>query len=109
MTEFERNVYPVRKFKKKSYTNTSRISKFSNGVYQVVKKIPRGKVLTYKQVAIKLGNAKLARAVGNALNKNPYKSVPCHRIIRSDGRLGGYNRGKNEKIKLLKKEGYFKK
>lgn len=106
MTEFEN---PVRRFKKKSYTNTSRISKFSNGVYEIVKKIPRGKVLTYKQVAVKLGNTGLARAVGNALNKNRDKKVPCHRVIRSDGNLGGYNGGKKKKFLLLKKEGYFRK
>jgi methylated-DNA-[protein]-cysteine S-methyltransferase len=105
MTEFEKRVYPVRKFKKKSYTNTSRVSKFSNGVYDIVKKIPRGKVLTYKQVAVKLGNARLARAVGNALNKNRDPNVPCHRVVRSDGKVGGYVRGMQEKTAVLKKEG----
>ena len=105
MTEFEKKVYPVRKFKKKSYTNTSRISEFSNGVYEAVKKIPLGKVLTYKQVALKLGNVGLARAVGNALNKNRDKKVPCHRVIRSSGYVGGYASGADKKIAVLKKEG----
>ncbi|PIQ75011.1 MAG: cysteine methyltransferase [Candidatus Portnoybacteria bacterium CG_4_8_14_3_um_filter_40_10] len=102
MTEFEN---PVRKFKKKSYTNTSRISKFSNGVYEIVKKITGGKVLTYKQVAVKLGNTGLARAVGNALNKNRDENVPCHRVIRSDGNVGGYASGTEKKTAILKKEG----
>jgi len=85
------------------------MTEFEKKVYQVVKKIPAGKVLTYKQVAVKLGNGGLARAVGNALNKNRNKKVPCHRVIRSDGRSGGYNQGEKEKVKLLRKDGYFKK
>ncbi len=105
MKQFEKRVYPVRKFKKKSYNDISRVPKFSNGVYQVVKKIPRGQVLTYKQVAKKLGNTGLARAVGNALNKNPFLNVPCHRVVRSDGFVGGYARGSKKKIEILKKEG----
>jgi methylated-DNA-[protein]-cysteine S-methyltransferase len=105
MTEFEKKVYPVRKLKKKSYTDISRISKFSNGVYNIVKKIPCGRVLTYKQVALKLGNIGYVRAVGNALNKNRDKKVPCHRVIRSDGFVGGYARGTVRKIEILRKEG----
>lgn len=89
------------------------ISKFSNRVYNAVKKIPRGKVLTYRQVAQKLGDKNLARAVGNALNKNRdaaprgrrFYGVPCHRVVRADGRVGGFNRGNAVKIKLLKSEG----
>lgn len=81
------------------------VSKFSDGVYKVVKKIPNGQVLTYKQVAIKLGDRNLARAVGNVLNKNRDKTVSCHRVIRSDGRVGGYNRGTRKKIRMLKREG----
>ena len=77
---------------------------FQELVYAVVKKIPKGKTLTYKQVAIKIGRRNSARAVGNALNKNHDKSVPCHRVIRSDGKIGGYNRGTNKKIALLKRE-----
>ncbi|MBU2219710.1 MGMT family protein [Patescibacteria group bacterium] len=104
MTIWQQKVYPVRKFKKKQPTNISRVSKFSNGVYSVVKKIPRGKVLTYGEVAQKLGGKNLARAVGNALNKNRDKLIPCHRVVRSDGRVGGFNFGTARKIKLLKKE-----
>ncbi len=105
MNKFEEKVYPVRKLKKRQNIAVGNLSKFSNRVYSVVKKIPSGKVLTYKQVALKLGDTKLARAVGNALNKNPYKEVPCHRVIKSDGKIGGYARGTKKKIEILKKEG----
>lgn len=73
-------------------------------VYAVVKKIPKGRVSTYKEIAKKL-RTKAYRAVGNALNKNRDKKVPCHRVVCSDGALGGFNRGIKNKIKLLKKEG----
>lgn len=79
---------------------------FQEKVYSVVRKIPKGKVLTYKEVAIKVGNPNAARAVGNALNKNRSKDVPCHRVIRSDGKTGGYYCGAKAKIEILKKEGY---
>lgn len=81
---------------------------FSEQVYKVVKKIPKGQVLMYKEVARRTGRPKAYRAVGNILNKNFDPSIPCHRVIRSDGKIGGYNRGKNSKIKILKKEGYLK-
>lgn len=77
---------------------------FQKKVYELVKRIPKGKVLTYKQVAQKIGNPKSYRAVGNALNKNISSQIPCHRVIRSDGKTGGYNRGANLKIRLLKEE-----
>ena len=83
------------------------ITLFQKKVYDVVKKIPKGKVLTYKKVAEKIGNLKAYRAVGNALNKNRSKLVPCHRVVRSDGKIGGYNSGTAKKIKILKKEGYL--
>lgn len=66
---------------------------FTEKVFDVVKKIPKGKVLTYKEVAKKSGNEKASRAVGNILHKNFDISIPCHRVIRSDGKFGGYNRG----------------
>lgn len=79
--------------------------KFSEKVYEVVKKIPKGKVSTYKAVAEAL-NCKAYRAVGNALNKNPYAPiVACHRIVNSDGSLGGFASGVKNKIKMLEKEG----
>jgi len=77
---------------------------FAEKVYRIVRKIPRGKVLTYKEVARAIGQPRAYRAVGNALNKNPYKAVPCHRIIRSDGKVGGYAKGTKEKIRILKRE-----
>jgi O-6-methylguanine DNA methyltransferase len=81
---------------------------FKDKVYGVVKKIPKGKVLTYKEVAKKAGRPLAFRAVGNILNKNIDKSVPCHRVIRSDGKIGGYNGLQGQKRMLLVKEGYLK-
>lgn len=81
---------------------------FTEKVYDVVKEIPKGKVLTYKEVAKKAGSFKASRAVGNILNKNFDPSIPCHRVICSDGKLGGYNKGAKNKIKILKTEGYLK-
>ena len=78
---------------------------FQQEVYRIVKKLPRGKVMTYKEVALAIGSPRSCRAVGNALNKNRDPAVPCHRVIRSDGRAGGYRDGVNKKIQLLKKEG----
>ena len=71
-------------------------------------KIPKGKVKTYKEVAIGIKKPKSVRAVANAIGKNPYApKIPCHRVIRSDGSLGGYSGkgGINTKRKLLKSEG----
>ncbi len=81
---------------------------FADKVYVVVRKIPRGKVLSYKEVAKKAGRPLAFRAVGNILNKNTDKRVPCHRVIRSDGRVGGYNGLQGQKRMLLAKEGYLK-
>ena len=78
---------------------------FSEKVYAVVKKIPKGKVLTYQEVALKAGRPKAYRAVGNILHKNHDPKIPCHRVIRSDHYAGGYNRGALEKIRILTKEG----
>ncbi|MFA6601598.1 MAG: MGMT family protein [Candidatus Paceibacterota bacterium] len=77
---------------------------FTQKVHAVVKKIPKGKTLTYTQVAVKAGRPKAARAVGNILNKNYDPAIPCHRVIRSDGKLGGYNRGAGKKRIILEKE-----
>jgi O-6-methylguanine DNA methyltransferase len=78
---------------------------FTHKVFAVVKKIPTGQVLTYKQVAELAGNPKACRAVGNILNKNYNPNIPCHRVIRSDGQSGGYNRGNKKKEEVLKSEG----
>ncbi len=80
------------------------INSFTQKVYRIVKKIPKGKVLTYKEVARRAGKPKAYRAVGNILNKNYDPRIPCHRVIRSDGKIGGYNRGVVNKRKILKKE-----
>jgi methylated-DNA-[protein]-cysteine S-methyltransferase len=78
---------------------------FTKKVYAVVKRIPKGKTLTYKQVAVLAGRPRAYRAVGNILNKNFDPTIPCHRVIRSDGTAGGYNRGTRKKCRLLKSEG----
>ncbi|NMB48301.1 MGMT family protein [Candidatus Kuenenbacteria bacterium] len=77
---------------------------FREKVLRVVAKIPKGKVLTYKQVAKSAGRSKAYRAVGNILNKNYDPRIPCYRVIRSDGKAGGYNRGQEEKERKLKAE-----
>ncbi|MEK7579760.1 MAG: MGMT family protein [Patescibacteria group bacterium] len=82
------------------------MTEFERKVYDTVKKIPKGEVLTYKEVARLIGKPLAYRAVGNALNKNPFKQVPCHRVIRTDGMVGGYVRGLKVKAELLKKEGF---
>ena len=79
---------------------------FADKVRDVVRKIPKGKSMTYKQVAAKAGNSKAARAVGAVMRTNFDESIPCHRVVRSDGSLGSYNRGGTlRKRELLKKEG----
>ncbi|MCD6575907.1 MAG: MGMT family protein [Nanoarchaeota archaeon] len=72
-------------------------------VYSIVRKVPKGKVTTYKLIAEKLGIH--PRAVAAALRKNFNKNVPCHRVVYSNGGVGGYNRGVRNKIKLLRSEG----
>jgi methylated-DNA-[protein]-cysteine S-methyltransferase len=83
---------------------------YSEKVKKIVSKIPKGKVMTYKEVAVKAGNAKASRVVGTIMRLNYDKNIPCHRVIRSDGKIGNYNRG-GEKAKhaLLVKEGAIKK
>ena len=84
-------------------------TEFQIKVWKYLKTIPKGKVKTYKQVAIAINRPKSARAVANACAKNPYAPiVPCHRVIRSDGTLGGFSSpgGTKTKKKLLKKEGF---
>jgi methylated-DNA-[protein]-cysteine S-methyltransferase len=78
---------------------------FEEQVYELMKQIPKGKVSTYGLIANKL-HTRAYRAVGNACHKNPYAPVvPCHRVVRSDGTLGGYSSGSRKKLKLLEKEG----
>jgi len=79
---------------------------FTQKVKDIVKKIPHGKTMTYKEVARRAGNSKAGRVVGNIMKANYDPKIPCHRVIRSDGGLGGYNRGGIKKKRaLLLKEG----
>ncbi|MBP7671047.1 MGMT family protein [Candidatus Gracilibacteria bacterium] len=66
---------------------------FTATIHEIVQKIPAGQTMTYKQVATLAGNPRAARAVGMIMSKNFNPEIPCHRVIRSDGSLGGYNRG----------------
>ena len=81
---------------------------FQKKVWSEIKKIPKGEIITYKQLAIKIGRPNAYRAVANACAKNPLSiSIPCHRVIRSDGKMGGYfgDKGTKRKKKLLEREG----
>ena len=77
---------------------------FKEKVYSIVRRIPRGKTMTYMQVARAVGSPPAFRAVGNVLNKNYDPAIPCHRVVRSDGTTGGYNRGARKKAEILKEE-----
>ena len=82
-------------------------TKFQLKVWKYLKTIPKGQIKTYKEVAIGIGRAKSARAVANACGRNPYApKIPCHRVIRSDGGLGGYSGrgGIKTKLRLLRSE-----
>ena len=86
-------------------------TKFQIQVWKEIKKIPKGSVKTYKEIACILGKPNSSRAVANACAKNPSLIViPCHRVIRSDGMLGGYSGkgGIQKKRQLLIKEGFNK-
>lgn len=74
-------------------------------MYGEVKKIPRGYVATYAQIAQAIKAPRASRAVGNALNKNIFFNVPCHRVVRADGAVGGYAWGSEKKINVLRAEG----
>lgn len=78
---------------------------FKEKVLEVVSKIPKGQVLSYKDVARRAHKPRAYRAVGNIMKQNRDPNVPCHRVICSDGRIGGFNRGKEFKALLLRKEG----
>jgi methylated-DNA-[protein]-cysteine S-methyltransferase len=85
------------------------VTAFQKKVYEIVKKVPKGKVTTYKAIAKKLNTS--PRAVGQALKRNPFAPiVPCHRVIKSNGEIGGFSGNNPEnikkKIQLLKEEGY---
>ena len=79
---------------------------FKEQVFALVAKIPAGKVMTYKEVAAKIGHPNASRAVGGALRTNYDPRIPCHRVVRSDGTMGGYNRGGIvAKREILQREG----
>ena len=77
---------------------------FKEKVLEIVSKIPKGETRTYKEIAIQAGSPNAFRAVGNILKKNYDPKIPCHRVMRSDGAAGGYNRGTKEKERILEKE-----
>lgn len=78
---------------------------FNERCYRILRKVPKGKVTTYKEIAKAL-HSKAYRAVGSAMHNNPYAPiVPCHRVIKSDGSIGGFFSGTKTKIKMLKSEG----
>lgn len=85
---------------------------FSEKCYSILKKVPKGKITTYKFLAETL-KCKAYRAVGNAMNKNPCpgtrgtrkSQIPCHRVVKSNGEVGGFAQGTKKKISMLKKEG----
>jgi methylated-DNA-[protein]-cysteine S-methyltransferase len=84
-----------------------RLTPFQRLVYAAISEIPSGQTRTYQWVARRIGRPRAARAVGQALHRNPFApSVPCHRIVRSDGSLGGYAGGLRKKLALLKQEGW---
>lgn len=79
---------------------------FVDKVHAIVRAIPKGETLTYAEVARRAGNPKAARAVGAVMRANYDPSIPCHRVVRSDGSLGSYNRGgKDRKGEILRAEG----
>jgi methylated-DNA-[protein]-cysteine S-methyltransferase len=78
----------------------------ASDVYDILVRIPEGKITTYGDIARALGRPGASRAIGRILNKNPHPViVPCHRVVMSDGSIGGYAFGKARKKELLKKEG----
>ena len=82
-----------------------RLTLFQQQVYRAIYRIPKGQTRSYCWVARQIGNPAAARAVGNALNRNPFAPlVPCHRVVRSDGSLGGFAGGPSKKRRLLEAE-----
>lgn len=79
---------------------------FKQKIFTLLRKIPKGKVTTYKELSCAAGKPNAARAVGRILNSNPAPvKIPCHRVVHSDGRIGGYKLGAKKKKALLKSEG----
>lgn len=78
---------------------------FQEKIYQVVMKIPKGRVLSYQEVAKRAGSPRACRVVGNIMNRHNIKGLACHRVVCSDGSVGGYRWGTKRKIERLKEEG----
>ena len=93
-------------------SNKIKLTSFQKSVYTVVAKIQKGQTITYKEVALAIGNSQAYRAVGTALNKNPTLGlprvgqalIPCHRVIKLDGSIGGFAKGTRKKVELLEDE-----
>ena len=84
--------------------SASGITEFQRRVYLALLDVPKGSIITYGELALKVG-CKSPRAIGNALHKNPFAPlVPCHRVIRANGEIGGYAFGQQEKLRLLREE-----
>jgi len=96
--------FPI--FEEMRNKNDMKITPFQQAVYDLCSKIPTGRISTYKEIADAMGKSGLAcRAVGMALNKNPFApTVPCHRVIRTDGSIGGFALGTSNKMALLLEE-----
>lgn len=90
----------------RNFINLSKYTPFQKKVWEAVRSIPRGETRSYKWVAEKAGHPQAVRAVGQALKKNPWLGViPCHRVICSNGSLGGFSQGLKKKKELLRAEG----
>lgn len=82
---------------------------FAKKVYAIVARIPKGTTMTYGEVAKKAGKPGAARAVGTIMSHNYRPGIPCHRVVRSDGRIGDYNRGgQSRKAEILREEGFLR-
>lgn len=88
-----------------SYADSTMKKLFADRVRSVVAGIPKGSVMTYREVAKVAGSPNAFRAVGSVLKQNYDPNIPCHRVIRSDGKSGEYNRGAAKKVKILQSEG----
>ncbi len=99
-------IYSIILYMAKAVSRYKNVSAFTAKVLAATEKIPAGNVTTYAALARAVGAPRAARAVGNALNKNPFApAVPCHRVISSSGELGGYGLGSKVKLAILKNEG----
>ncbi len=79
---------------------------FADWVYECLRRVPRGRVISHQDLAKAVGSPGAARAVGNALKANPdVPGTPCHRVVCSDGTIGGYQKGLNKKVALLRADG----